>query len=267
VPQCVADFYAALCAQTNVGLQWQMVGSTNSYCTSAAAVGPFTCPTNETIVPLGVYLFGGINGYCPGFSIWAPGCDDIGGTNENGFAHWYLTPVTTCMTSIEIFLTYGYWPAVNNPAGSGAGNFCGFQIIVEFNTLLGVFISVTYWDICAAGSIPTSINLTSTNFIGPAQIVGIQLCLLPAQSCTGLASERASMADLESPSTANKPTPLPIPRTEEEQAPLRAICLPCDKFDGEGCRTCGCMSSRKPSWESLLRVGDCPLGKWPPWSG
>lgn len=51
--------------------------------------------------------------------------------------------------------------------------------------------------------------------------------------------------------------------TEPEQLRRRAICLACRKFDRGlgGCHFCK-QCERKVRWESLLRIGDCPEGKW-----
>ena len=60
----------------------------------------------------------------------------------------------------------------------------------------------------------------------------------------------------------NCPASIPV-RSEAEQAALAAVCRECPEFDGDGCKKCGCPSSRKAALESKLRIGDCPLNKWP----
>jgi len=54
------------------------------------------------------------------------------------------------------------------------------------------------------------------------------------------------------------------PRSEEEQSSLAAICQSCEHYlpDDDGCRKCGCGSSRREAMASKRRIGHCPLGKW-----
>jgi len=42
-------------------------------------------------------------------------------------------------------------------------------------------------------------------------------------------------------------------------------CLPCEQFDGAGCRVCGCRVNRRTSAvlnKIRMRSERCPLGKW-----
>ena len=56
-------------------------------------------------------------------------------------------------------------------------------------------------------------------------------------------------------------------RGEEEQAACRAVCQACEHFAGNYCRACrGCRSEKQAVYESVLRVGECPKGKWAPQS-
>ena len=64
------------------------------------------------------------------------------------------------------------------------------------------------------------------------------------------------------------PRPLYVHPTE--QARRRKICQSCKKFisDSERMGACGCKNlpkcSRWERWESLVRAGSCPEGKWEP---
>jgi hypothetical protein len=57
-------------------------------------------------------------------------------------------------------------------------------------------------------------------------------------------------------------------RSEEAQAACRVVCAACDEFRygdarGDWCNACkSCGSQRGAVYESRLRVGDCPRGKW-----
>jgi len=63
------------------------------------------------------------------------------------------------------------------------------------------------------------------------------------------------------------PTPTAAePRDDAEVARLAAVCRTnlCGAFDAvaDGCRLCGCASSRPAAWLSRLRLARCPRGLW-----
>ena len=49
-----------------------------------------------------------------------------------------------------------------------------------------------------------------------------------------------------------------------EQARRRDICESCDQFADDGCRKFKPACSRMARWESAVRVGSCPGGRWEP---
>jgi hypothetical protein len=54
------------------------------------------------------------------------------------------------------------------------------------------------------------------------------------------------------------------PRTEEEQSRIMLICQSCAEYISadDGCKKCGCSSSRREALASKRRIGRCPVGKW-----
>ena len=53
-----------------------------------------------------------------------------------------------------------------------------------------------------------------------------------------------------------------VSRSDPEQAALLAICQTCEHFTGAACKLCGCASQQDAVFQSKLRVGQCPKGKW-----
>lgn len=53
-------------------------------------------------------------------------------------------------------------------------------------------------------------------------------------------------------------------RGDDEITRCRLVCSSCEEFAGDRCRACRqCASEAAAVYESRLRVGDCPRGKWP----
>jgi hypothetical protein len=52
-------------------------------------------------------------------------------------------------------------------------------------------------------------------------------------------------------------------RSEDEIAACREVCQTCEHFAGNHCLACrGCKSEAVAVYESHLRVGKCPRGRW-----